>query len=141
MAPGEPGGEAGGMTPRSEPAAEAALEGVVEAAAEPAAEIGVEVVYAPAAHAVDLSALHLRAGATVADALHASGVLQRHDLVLVELALGVWGRACNRAQPLREGDRVEIYRPLRVDPKQARRLRAQANAPSVPVRRPRARRA
>ena len=37
--------------------------------------------------------------------------------------LGIWGRRCQAQQPVREGDRIEIYRPLRVDPKVARRER------------------
>lgn len=36
-------------------------------------------------------------------------------------ALGIFGRRCSREQPLREGDRVEIYRPLKADPKEVRR--------------------
>jgi putative ubiquitin-RnfH superfamily antitoxin RatB of RatAB toxin-antitoxin module len=38
----------------------------------------------------------------------------------------VWGRRCALTQRLNDGDRVEIYRPLSVDPKQARRLRDKA---------------
>lgn len=90
------------------------------------ATIRVEVVYAPAPHRVDLSEVVLSRGATVADALRASGVLDRHRLDPAALALGVWGRRCSDAQPLKDRDRVEIYRPLRVDPKEARRLRDQA---------------
>lgn len=104
----------------------ARAEGQADAAAPPV--IDVEVVYAAAAHVVDLRALRLPAGATVADALRTSGVLQRHGLVPEALAVGVWGRACSLAQGLCAGDRVEIYRPLRVDPKAARRLRAQARS-------------
>lgn len=37
---------------------------------------------------------------------------------------GVWGRIRPPHYPLREGDRIEIYRPLKADPKQARRARA-----------------
>ncbi len=38
--------------------------------------------------------------------------------------VGVWGRACDAARLLRDGDRIEIYRPLQADPKDARRQRA-----------------
>ena len=85
--------------------------------------IAVEVVYSPAPHDIDLTPLQLPLGASVADALRASGVLQRHALDAATLNLGLWGRACQPDQTLRERDRVEIYRPLLVDPKEARRQR------------------
>lgn len=40
--------------------------------------------------------------------------------------VGIFGELCNRDTRLRDGDRVEIYRPLRLDPKESRRARAQA---------------
>ena len=40
-------------------------------------------------------------------------------------AVGIWGRAAALDAPLADGDRVEIYRPLAMDPKEARRRRAQ----------------
>ena len=48
---------------------------------------------------------------------------QRHALAQCDLSVGVWGRRCALAAGLRDRDRVAIYRPLTVDPKQARRLR------------------
>lgn len=89
----------------------------------PAGTFDVEVVYAPVPHQVDRVGLALAPGATVADALQASGLLARHGLLLDGLAVGVWGRACALDLRLRERDRVEIYRPLQVDPKEARRQR------------------
>ena len=85
--------------------------------------ISVEVIYCPLPHQIDLTALRLPLPATVADALLASGVLQRHGLDLQSLQVGIWGRSCTSEQPLRERDRVEVYRPLLVDPKEARRQR------------------
>lgn len=65
--------------------------------------------------------LDLPAGATVRDALRACA---DPDLTeSADLFLGLWGRRCKIDQVLREGDRVEIYRGLRVDPKVARRER------------------
>jgi putative ubiquitin-RnfH superfamily antitoxin RatB of RatAB toxin-antitoxin module len=58
----------------------------------------------------------LPAGATVRDALAASG--------LEGQAFGVFGTRVALDQPLNDGDRVEIYRPLVIDPKEARRRRA-----------------
>ncbi len=87
------------------------------------APIDVEVVYCPAPGTVDLTPLRLPAGSRVLDALQASGVLARHALAAPDLRVGVWGRVQDQSSPLRDRDRVEIYRPLKVDPKEARRLR------------------
>jgi putative ubiquitin-RnfH superfamily antitoxin RatB of RatAB toxin-antitoxin module len=88
-------------------------------------KIAVEVVYAmPQAQTV--IELTLEEGATVEDALRASGILERHpQLDPVSCRLGIWGRAASRSQVLRHRDRVEIHRALLADPKQARRRRAE----------------
>jgi putative ubiquitin-RnfH superfamily antitoxin RatB of RatAB toxin-antitoxin module len=93
------------------------------APAEPAPALRVEVVYCPGPGRVDLSALTLPDGATVQDALRESGVVDRNALDTATLRLGVWCKTCEPGRALRDGDRVEIYRPLTVDPKEARRLR------------------
>jgi putative ubiquitin-RnfH superfamily antitoxin RatB of RatAB toxin-antitoxin module len=89
-----------------------------------AAAIAVEVVYAAAPHRISRVALKLAPGSTVADALAASG-LGGH--VVSDDAgrprVGVWGRLATLDAGLRERDRIEIYRPLQVDPKEARRQR------------------
>ncbi len=85
--------------------------------------VRVEVLYCPAPGQVDALALDLPAGATLADALAASGLLARHGLALGELKAGIWSRVKAHDTALRDNDRVEIYRPLSVDPKEARRLR------------------
>ncbi len=87
------------------------------------ATIAVEVVYCAASGQVDSTALQLPAGALLGDALVQSGVLQRHGLQGARLSCGVWGKVGGLDAVLRERDRVEIYRPLTVDPKEARRLR------------------
>ena len=57
-------------------------------------------------------------------ALQQSGLLQHYaELDKQNIQLGVWGRQVSPTQVLRDQDRVEIYRPLRVDPKVARRER------------------
>lgn len=89
----------------------------------PAEPLQVEVVHAPAGGAVDLTCLTLPEGATLAQALVSSGVLGRHGLTLEQAILGIWGRRARADTLLRAGDRVEVYRPLLCDPKQARRLR------------------
>ena len=85
--------------------------------------LAVDVVFCPAPGQVDQVRLALPPGSTVADALQASGVLQRHGLAVEGLRVGVWCRAAALEHSLRERDRVEIYRPLTVDPKEARRQR------------------
>ena len=85
--------------------------------------VGVEVVYCPRPGVTDSTHLQLAATATVAVALQVSGVLQRHGLGATLLRVGVWNHAREPDFALRQGDRVEIYRPLTVDPKEARRLR------------------
>jgi len=93
----------------------------------------VEVVYSPAPREVECVALELPEGATVAAALEASGLLRHHaELGTPEApagGVGVWGQACPPSQALRDGDRIELYRALRVDPKEARRLRQRRQAP------------
>ncbi len=83
----------------------------------------IEVVYCPAPGRIDRVSLRLPAGASVYEALVASEILQRHALTEGGWRVGVWGRVRDPATPLRDRDRVEIYRPLAVDPKEARRLR------------------
>jgi len=83
----------------------------------------VEVVYCPRPGATDLVALTLPPGAVLRDALQASGLLQRHALQAQALRVGIWSKVRDLDATLRDRDRVEIYRPLTVDPKEARRLR------------------
>jgi uncharacterized protein len=69
--------------------------------------------------------VEVEAGDTVEQSIFASGVLSLEpDLKLQDLSVGVWNRAADLEQRVREGDRIEIYRPLQVDPKEARRVRA-----------------
>ena len=88
-----------------------------------AALLRIEAVYCPQPGVTDLVLLNLAPGATVADALRLSGLLERHALPLHGLRVGVWCKARELSSPLRDRDRVEIYRALTVDPKEARRQR------------------
>lgn len=83
----------------------------------------IEVVYCPAPGQIDQVHLQLAAPSSVADALSASGVLERQRLSLEGLRVGIWGKASELDAPLRDRDRIELYRPLIVDPKEARRQR------------------
>ncbi len=67
-------------------------------------------------------ALRLASGATVEQALLASGL--SGDPLDLRGRIGIFGRLCGLDQRLEDGDRVEIYRPLAADPKDARRRRA-----------------
>lgn len=95
--------------------------------------VSVEVVYCAGRGDVDLTRLTLPAGATLADAVEASGLRQRHPALDPSKA-GVWSRLAPPAQALRDGDRVEVYRELRVDPMQARRERHQRRVSGRPQR-------
>lgn len=84
----------------------------------------VTVVYA-LPDAVWERAVDVAAGATLRTAIDRAGFAQAHpDAAGDALHVGVFGKRRSLDDPLHEGDRVEIYRPLTVDPKEARRIRA-----------------
>jgi uncharacterized protein len=87
------------------------------------ADLRVEVVHCPRSGRCDRVSLQLKVGDTVGDAVRASGLCARHALDEATLRVGVWGRLQPLDMALREHDRVELYRGLQVDPKEARRLR------------------
>jgi putative ubiquitin-RnfH superfamily antitoxin RatB of RatAB toxin-antitoxin module len=69
--------------------------------------------------------LRLKAPASVGEAIEASGILSEiAELQSHRLEVGVFSRRCAPSELLHDGDRVEVYRPLALDPKQARRRRA-----------------
>lgn len=86
--------------------------------------VKVTVAHSPAPREVLEWAVELPAGATVRQAALASGVARAcPQLDLAACEVGIWGRRCAWDRVLRDGDRVEIYRGLLVDPKVARRER------------------
>lgn len=88
-------------------------------------QIAVEVVFARP-DSQSLVALSLDEGATVAAAIDRSGLAGDYpDEPLAILPAGIWGRMVDRDCVLKDGDRVEIYRPLQLDPREARRRLAQ----------------
>ncbi|MBX3620294.1 MAG: RnfH family protein [Rhizobacter sp.] len=88
------------------------------------AELRIELAYSPGPRQVECQSLSLAPGSTVGDAIVQSGLLGRHaELALDSLVVGVWGARKTLGDALRDRDRVEVYRPLRVDPKEARRQR------------------
>lgn len=73
-----------------------------------------------------LRELEVPAGTTLIDAIQASGLPAAYpQLALACCKFGIFGKIREASTPLREGDRVEIYRPLRADPKEARRRRVE----------------
>lgn len=89
------------------------------------ASIRVAVACSPRPGVAVEVALDVPAASTALDAIRTSGLLERHaELDLEAQSIGIWGRAVALETVLKAGDRVEIYRPLAIDPKAARRLRA-----------------
>ncbi len=81
----------------------------------------------------DVVALELPRGATVAEALEAArGLAEFAGVAWDTFEVGVWSRPVATQTVLREGDRVELYRPLIADAKRQRRSRAGARAPKRP---------
>jgi putative ubiquitin-RnfH superfamily antitoxin RatB of RatAB toxin-antitoxin module len=91
----------------------------------------IQCLFSPAARQLIEVVLTLPHGCTVHDAVESLKMcpeLQSH-LKVLELALtderarGIWGRKAALTETLKSGDRLEIYRPLLVDPKMARKMR------------------
>jgi putative ubiquitin-RnfH superfamily antitoxin RatB of RatAB toxin-antitoxin module len=90
----------------------------------------VEVVYAER-HRQALCSVVLPPGSTVQDAIEQSGIAREVAAITISSCkVGVFGRVCARNTPVRDGDRVEIYRPLVIEPKDARRGRGKRNRPA-----------
>ena|SRR5689334_11150503 len=89
-----------------------------------ARRIRVEVAYAEAGRQTLLE-LEVPEGTTVAQAIALSGIEATYPRINVgEMKTGIFGTLVPRQTQLREGDRVEIYRDLTIDPKEARRRRS-----------------
>ena len=82
------------------------------------------VTYSPAPRQVREWVLNVPEGSTLGQAVAQSGMLAEFaDLALEALAVGIWGKHVSLNHKLKDNDRIEIYRSLRVDPKVARRER------------------
>ncbi len=92
----------------------------------------VEVIYA-LAHEQLIVSLTLQADSTVREAVVRSGLLQRYpEIILDQSPVGIYGERVTYDSLLQDGDRVEIYRPLLVDPMEARRARARSQKENLP---------
>lgn len=90
------------------------------------ARLRIEVVYA-LRERQEVVTVELEEGSRALDALRASGLVRRHPAIpAASPLLGIFGRRADPATPLKDGDRVEVYRPLNLDPKAARREKAAA---------------
>jgi uncharacterized protein len=89
-------------------------------------ELSVEVVFA-LERQQSLVSVTVPAGSTVKSVIDSSRIQERFpDIDLADLPVGIWGRLADRGDTVQSGDRVEIYRSLQMDPKEARRQRALA---------------
>lgn len=90
--------------------------------------IKVEVAYAKPEEQVILAVM-VEPDATVETAIRASGILQRFPEIDLALAkVGIFSKPCGLDHVPRPNERIEIYRPLIADPKEARRNRAAKGA-------------
>jgi putative ubiquitin-RnfH superfamily antitoxin RatB of RatAB toxin-antitoxin module len=86
--------------------------------------LSIEIAYA-LPQRQELVHLRLPAGSTVQQAIEASGLLQKYsEIDLKKNKVGVFGKLTKLDAPLRDRDRVEVYRPLIADPKEVRKKRA-----------------
>lgn len=86
--------------------------------------IRIEVIY-PLPHEQLLMETSVPTGASIRDGILASGILERYpELDIETLEAGIFGKLAKLDAPLRERDRIEIYRPLIADPKAVRKQRA-----------------
>ena len=87
-------------------------------------KINIEVVYALKDQQLVIP-LQVKEGTTLEEAIKQSGILQHFpEIDLNEHKVGIYSKLSKLDQPLRDHDRVEIYRPLIADPKQIRKQRA-----------------
>lgn len=88
----------------------------------------IELVH-PLANEQALLALQVSSGTTVAQAIEQSGLLQQYPSLKGQaLRVGIFAKPCPLWHLVKDGDRIEIYRPLCIDPKSARRFRAAKKA-------------
>jgi len=98
----------------------------------------VTVVFA-SADVQDIVPVEISPGATLADAVRASGLIAQYGLDAVALSFAVFGARTDGRTRLADGDRVEVLRPLLADPKAARARRARASPAGKPSRKGRRR--
>jgi uncharacterized protein len=89
--------------------------------------MNVGVCYAEAERQLWLR-LEVPDGSTVQDAIALSGVLKQYPTIdLEKQKVGIFGKLAKLDTPIKEGDRVEIYRQITVDPAQVKRRRIETD--------------
>lgn len=92
--------------------------------------LSIEVAYA-LPQKQELVRMHLPSGSTAQQAIEASGLLAKYpEIDLKKNKIGIYGKLTRLDAPLRDRDRVEIYRPLIADPKEVRKKRAEEGKPT-----------
>ena len=87
-------------------------------------KIRIEIVYA-SEHRQRIIAMDLPVSVTIEQAIHDSKLLQEFpEIDLTKQKIGIFSKFCQLSDWVHDGDRIEIYRPLIIDPKEARRARA-----------------
>ena len=90
--------------------------------------IRVEIAYATPDRQ-EIISLEVPPDSTIAQAIEYSGIQERFpEIDLTKQSVGIFSRKCKLTDTVQEGDRVEIYRPLTIDPKDARRAKATKKA-------------
>jgi len=86
--------------------------------------ITIELIYA-LPDEQELITMQVEDGTSIEDAIHASGILEKYPQIdLAKNKVGIFSKVSKMDTPLREGDRIEIYRPLIADPKEVRKRKA-----------------
>ncbi|MGB5345454.1 MAG: RnfH family protein [Woeseia sp.] len=84
-------------------------------------QLCIEVVYAEPGKQV-LRKQRVREGTTAGEALQQAGLQEEFPATeFANAEIGIWGRRAAHSRLLRDGDRLEVYRPLKLDPREARR--------------------
>lgn len=100
--------------------------------------LAIEVVVSVSPRVVERVSIEVPAGATLREAVEASGLMGRIEGLDAEglaqgvWSAGVWGHRARASQAVRDGDRVELVRRLKVDPKEARRQRYRSQGEKIP---------
>ena len=91
---------------------------------DPEDKLQIELIYA-LPHEQKILTIEVLEDTTVEQAIKQSDVLQRYpDIDLTINKIGIFSKGCKLTDKLHDGDRIEIYRPLIIDPKEARKARA-----------------
>ncbi len=92
--------------------------------------INIEVIYAKKDEQ-KLFCLRVNSDTNVETAIHQSGILELYpEIDLAINKVGIFSKSCKLSDSLYDNDRIEIYRPLIIDPKEARKQRAEKNKAS-----------